>query len=67
MALWIRNVKEFRVKLEWHGDDEVLITSPKDGVIDRAKTESGSNDPAAIGKLMKTLVDGMHKAARAMA
>jgi hypothetical protein len=66
MALWIRNLNQFGLKLEWHGDDRVLVTAGKDGVIDIAQTENGSNDPAAIGKLMHSLEDEMHRVAMAM-
>ncbi|MGW8177466.1 MAG: hypothetical protein ACWGQW_01520 [bacterium] len=66
MALWIRNLTRFGVKLEWNGDDRVLVTADRDGVIDVAQTDNGSNDPAAIGRLMKKLEDEMDKDATAM-
>lgn len=66
MALWIRNLEHFGLQLEWHGDDKVLVTAEKDGVIDVAQTDSGSNDPAAIGKLMKRVEEEMHEDATAM-
>ena len=65
MALWIRNVKHFGLKLEWRGDDRVFITSKKDGDIGFEST-GGSNDPAAIGKLMKRIVSDMYDSAVAM-
>lgn len=66
MALWIRNLSHFGLRLQWHGDDRVLVTDESDSVIDVAKTESGSNDPAAIGKLMRQVEDEMHEDATAM-
>ena len=66
MALWIRNLNNFGLKLEWHGDERVLITTEKDGVIDVAETDNGSKDPAAIGRLMQRLEDEMHRDATAM-
>lgn len=66
MALWIRNLNQFGLKLEWHGDDRVLVTSGNDGVIDIAQTENGSNDPVAIGKLMRYMEDKMYRDAMAM-
>jgi hypothetical protein len=66
MALWVRNLSHFGVRLEWHGDDRVLVTAGKDGVIDVAQTDNGNNDPAAIGKLMRRVEDEMHEDATAM-
>lgn len=66
MALWTRKLDHFGVSLEWRGDDRVYVTADGDGDIDVVKTDNGSNDPAAIGKLMKRTEEELHEAATAM-
>ena len=66
MALWIRTLKGFGLKLLWNGDCRVLIANENNEVIDVAETDNGSNDLETIGQLMQHLEDEMHYVATAM-
>jgi hypothetical protein len=63
MALWIRNLSIFNVNLEWYGRDEIEVKGLDGEFVEVVKTSNGSNDPAAIGRLMKDVEEEMHRVA----
>jgi hypothetical protein len=62
-ALLIRSLLVFGLQLEWHGNDEVLVTNGK-VIIDRVHT--GSRGLIYATETMKVMVDRMHRDATAM-
>lgn len=61
MALWIRNLSCFNLRLEWEGNKEVLVKGDDGEVIDRVET---GTDLVEVGRTMKEVEEEMHEAAQ---